>query len=145
MTDLYHTGGQGTGGAGKGAAAEEGETEGEDRGMGKQDPPPEEGRISKRQHRAEKRRRYKRRRHMRKGTGTERLQWGAPVEVIRVGGGLSPPEENSDLLDFTPERVHLLFWGVYGDFPHHNNGSHLDGEVADDAIYQRCWRRLAAQ
>ena len=35
--------------------------------------------------------------------------------------------------------------GVYGDFLHHNNGSHLDGGVADDAIWQRRWRQLAAQ
>ena len=35
--------------------------------------------------------------------------------------------------------------GVYGDLPHHNDGSHLDGGIADDAARQRCWRRLAAQ
>ena len=34
---------------------------------------------------------------------------------------------------------------VYGNFPHQNDGSHLDGGVADDALWQRCWRRLAAQ
>ena len=59
--------------------------------------------------------------------------------MIRVGGALPPSEENSDLPDFTPERAHLLLREVYGDFPHHNNGSH------DDAIWQRRWRRLAPQ
>ena len=34
---------------------------------------------------------------------------------------------------------------VYGEFPYHNDGLHLDGGVADDAIWQRCWHRLAAQ
>ena len=45
----------------------------------------------------------------------------------------------------TPERVHLLLQGVYGEFLHHNNGSHLDEGVADDAIWQRRWRRIAVQ
>ena len=34
---------------------------------------------------------------------------------------------------------------VYGDFPHHNDGSYLDRGGAGNAIWQRCWRRLAAQ
>ena len=53
---------------------------------------------------------------------------GAPVEVRCVGGGATPPEENADLLGFTPERAHLLLQRVYGDFPHHNDGSHRTGE-----------------
>ena len=57
--------------------------------------------------------------------------------MICVGGDLPPPEENADLPDFTPEHVHLLLWEVYGYFPHHKYGSHLDGGVADDAICQR--------
>ena len=70
---------------------------------------------------------------------------GAPVEVIRVGGEVPPLEENANLLVFTPERANMLLQGVYGDFPHHNYGSHLEGGVADNAIWQRHWRRLAAQ
>ena len=62
-----------------------------------------------------------------------------------MGGDVNPPEENTDLPGFTPERAHLLLQGVYGDFPHHNDGSHLDGGITDDAAWQRCWRRLAAQ
>ena len=53
---------------------------------------------------------------------------GATVEAICVGGDLTPLEENVDLLDFTPDCAHLLFQGVNGYFPHHNDGSHLDGE-----------------
>ena len=60
------------------------------------------------------------------------------------GGEFPPPEENADLPGFTPERAHLLLREVYGDFPHHNYGSHLDGVVANDSIWQRRWRRIAA-
>ena len=42
-------------------------------------------------------------------------------------------------------ETHLLLQVVYGDFPHHNNRLHLDGGIADDAAWQRRWRRLAAQ
>ena len=71
---------------------------------------------------------------------------GSPLEVIRAGGSAPPPpEENAVLPEFTPERAHLLFWEVYKDFPHHNNASHLDGGVADDAIWKRRWHRLAAK
>ena len=69
----------------------------------------------------------------------------APVEVVCVGGDVPPPEENADLPDFIPERAHLLFQGVYRDYPHHNNRPHLDGGVADNAIWKRCWCRLATQ
>ena len=62
-----------------------------------------------------------------------------------MGGDLPPTEENADLLDFTPERPHMFLREVYGEFSHHNDGSHMDGGVVDDAIWQRCWRRLAAQ
>ena len=34
---------------------------------------------------------------------------------------------------------------VYGEFPHNYYGTHLDGEVAENAIWKRIWRRLAAQ
>ena len=60
------------------------------------------------------------------------------------GGDMPPPEENADLPGFTPERVHLLFQGFHGDFLHHGDGSHLEGVIAEDALWQRCWRRLAA-
>ena len=62
-----------------------------------------------------------------------------------MGGALLPPEENADLPEFPPERAHLLLREVYGDFPHHNAGYHHDGGVADNTIWQRRWRRLAAK
>ena len=61
----------------------------------------------------------------------------ATGEVIRVEGDWPPPEENTDLPEFTLERAHLLLQEVYRDFPHHNDGLHLDGGVADDAT--RAW------
>ena len=60
---------------------------------------------------------------------------GAQVEVFNVRRYMPPLEENADHLDFTPERARLLLQGVYGDFPHHNYGSHLDGVIADDALW----------
>ena len=81
---------------------------------------------------------------MNKGTGTKRLQ-GWHSYRYSVGGGCPPLEENVDLPDFTPERVHLLLQDVYGDFPHHNDGSHQDGGVANNAIWKSRWYRLAAQ
>ena len=66
--------------------------------------------------------------------------------MLYVWGGVAPPpEEIADLPDFTPERVHMLLQGVYGDLPHHNYGSHLDGGVADNALCMRRGRRLATQ
>ena len=80
-----------------------------------------------------------------KGTGMENIPRGAQVEVTRVGGNVPPLEENEYLPGFSPERVHLLFQEVYGDFPHHNNRAHLDRGIMDDTVWQRHWRRLAAQ
>ena len=62
-----------------------------------------------------------------------------------VGGDATPPEENADLPGFHPECVHLLLQGVYGDFLHHNDGSHLVRGIADNAAWQLRWRRLTAQ
>ena len=55
--------------------------------------------------------------------------------MICVGVALPPPEENADLPDFTPECAHLLLQEFYGDFSHHNDGSHLDGGIAYDALW----------
>ena len=63
-----------------------------------------------------------------------------------MGGEHTPPqEENAELPNFTPKSAHILLRGVYGGYPHHNDGSHMDGGITDNAIWQRCWRRLAAQ
>ena len=58
---------------------------------------------------------------------------------------MPPSEENAGLADFNPDRAHLLLQEVYGDFPHHNDGSHLDGGVADNVIWYHSWCRLATQ
>ena len=65
--------------------------------------------------------------------------------LLAWGGDVPPMEENAELLGFTPECAHLLLQGVYGDLPHHKDGSHLYGRITDDALCQRCWRRIAAQ
>ena len=70
---------------------------------------------------------------------------GEPVDVVRLRGDVHPSEENVDLPDFTSERAHLVLQGVYGDLPHHNNGLHLVGGGADNTIWKRRWRQLAAQ
>ena len=62
-----------------------------------------------------------------------------------MGGALPPPEENADLSELTPKIAHLLLQEVYGDFPHHKDGLHLDGGIVDDALWQRSWRRLEVQ
>ena len=32
--------------------------------------------------------------------------------------------------------------GVYGDFVHQNDGTHLDGGIEDDRIWQERWKKL---
>ena len=61
------------------------------------------------------------------------------------GGGYAPLEENADLPDLTPDHAHLLLREFYKDFPHRNDGSHLNGGVVGDAIWQCRWHRLAVQ
>ena len=85
----------------------------------------------------------KRTRTRRKRAGKKIPQGAYQLRSLAWGGAASPPEENADLPDFTPERVHLFLQEVYGDFPHHNYGSDLDGEVVDNAVWQRRWHRLA--
>ena len=84
-------------------------------------------------------------RRIRRGPGTEIPQGGSRSRSLAWGGGATPLEENADLPGCTLERVKLLLQGVYGDFLHHNDGSHLDGGSAEDSSWQRRWRRLAAQ
>ena len=80
-----------------------------------------------------------------RGQGRRDLK-GGYVRGHPRGGGRAPPlEEKADLPVFTPEHVHLLLQKVYGDFLHHNDGSHLEGGIADDALWQRCWIWLAPQ
>ena len=54
--------------------------------------------------------------------------------LIVVHPHVSPQEEGTDLPEFVPTRIHLLLEEEYGDFPHHNDGSHLDAGVLDGAF-----------
>ena len=64
----------------------------------------------------------------------------------RCGGGLPPPQRKTQVYLTSQWNVRTCCWReVYGEFPHHNYGSHLDGGVADDIIWQHCWRCLASQ
>ena len=54
-------------------------------------------------------------------------------------------EEGADLQGFTPARANLSMREVYGEFPHHNNGTHLAGGFLDHTTWQSCWGQLAAQ
>ena len=129
-------GGPGDGGSGTGAEAEEVDVGEGSWGLGHPTPPPPpKKRGSPRGDRArrgeassigggEKDRGYRRINLMGGNMG------GDPR-----GGGLPPPEENIYLPGFTPERALLLLQEVYGDFPHPNNGLHLDGGVADDGLW----------
>ena len=55
------------------------------------------------------------------GDGEGETQRGAPIEIVRVGGDVSPLEENVELPDFIPGRAHLLLQGVNLEFLYHNN------------------------
>ena len=39
------------------------------------------------------------------------------------------------LPDLSLSMAHMFLFEVYGDFPHHTEGSHLDRSVADDALW----------
>jgi hypothetical protein len=51
-------------------------------------------------------------------------------------------DPGADLPGFVPAPVDHLLEAVYGDWPHHNDGCHLDGGVNGDVAWQRRWRRI---
>ena len=62
------------------------------------------------------------------------------MNLSATEGGAAPSmEEGGELQDFTPARAHLLFWEVYGDFSHHNDGRHLTGGFPDNTVYKIRW------
>ena len=83
--------------------------------------------------------------------GTARGDGGPPTaptqhRFVRARGGASySMEEDADLQGSTPARAHLSLWELYGELPHHNDGTRLAGGVPDDAIWKSSWRRLAAK
>ena len=54
------------------------------------------------------------------------------------------PEIGADFPDFIPTTADGLLKSVYGDYPHHNPGTHLHGDIDDDAKWQRYHQRLTA-
>ncbi len=55
----------------------------------------------------------------------------------------STPMPIGDLPDATISEADRKLLEVYGDYIHQNDGTHLDGGIKDDAIWQEYWRKLA--
>ena len=70
----------------------------------------------------------------RKGTGKKRPHGGTPVKVTRVGGGLVPPRGKRGPPGIPPRTCVTVVAGSLWRLLHHNNGSHLDGRIMDDAV-----------
>jgi hypothetical protein len=47
-----------------------------------------------------------------------------------------------DLPGVTASDADRKLMEVYGDYIHQNDGSHLDGGIKDDAVWQEHWRKL---
>ena len=54
-------------------------------------------------------------------------------------------DDSADLYGSPSPQAHQLLVEVYGDQLHQNYGTHLDRDMAADAIWKRRWRRLATQ
>ena len=66
-------------------------------------------------------------RHKEEGDRDGDTPLGPPVKFIYVGGGMLPPRGKRRPSRIRPISAHLLLQRIYGDFLHHNNGSHLEG------------------
>ena len=75
--------------------------------------------------------------HIRGGRGHAVYAAGPHHESLREGG--------YHFQGFVPAQSHHFLVEVYSDHLHHNNGMHLDGGIADDAIWKRRWKRLFTQ
>jgi hypothetical protein len=53
------------------------------------------------------------------------------------------PDVEADLPGYQPTPADLLLNTVYGDHVHDNEGTHLDGGIANDAFWQCRWKRMA--
>eukprot|EP00978_Attheya_sp_CCMP212_P030174 scaffold109998_cov63-Attheya_sp.AAC.3 len=49
-----------------------------------------------------------------------------------------------DLPNQVPTDTDRKLMGVYGDYVHQNDGTHLDGGIAYDKIWQARWQKLVA-
>ena len=54
-------------------------------------------------------------------------------------------EEGADLPGYVPTAADLKLRSVLGDYPHQNDGTHLNGGIADDRTWQRRWRLVVAE
>lgn len=54
----------------------------------------------------------------------------------------APTETGADAAGYAPTAADNLLSSVYGDYPHQNDGCHLDGEVPADGSWQRRWKRV---
>ena len=52
-------------------------------------------------------------------------------------------EDGADLPGYVLTEADRRLNEVYGDHPHRNDGTHLDGGIADDRKWQERWRRIA--
>ena len=53
--------------------------------------------------------------------------------ICAVGGESFSTEKGTDLQGFNPARAYLSLREIYGDFPHHNDGTQLAGVIPNDA------------
>ena len=51
--------------------------------------------------------------------------------------------ERGDMPGYTPTPEYLRLQEVYGDWFHANSGTHLDGRIGDDKMWQGWWCDLA--
>ena len=58
-------------------------------------------------------------------------------------GPVVTPDEGADLPGYIVTEADQLLDTAYGDHVHDNAGTHLNGGVANDALWQRRWRRMA--
>eukprot|EP00957_Ditylum_brightwellii_P196594 14978887-Ditylum_brightwellii.AAC.1 len=54
-------------------------------------------------------------------------------------------DDGADLPGFVPSEADRRLQEVYGDTIHLNDGTHLDGGIADDGKWQERWRRIASK
>ena len=88
------------------------------------------------------------------GTGDGGEENAAADRRRELAGGedvssLAPPkvltEEGADLPGYAPSAADLKLQAVLGDYPHQNDGTHLDGGVRDDKVWQQRWRLVVAE
>ena len=53
------------------------------------------------------------------------------------------PDVGADLPGYVPTAADLLLDSVLGDHVHDNDGTHLDGGIANDRFWQKRWMRIA--